>query len=171
MKSLIVVPALCAAMLSAVPAFAQTARPSAPVPAALTSAKTIFVSNAGADAGLFQGAFSGDQSRGYNELYGTLQQSGKYQLVGDPSQGDLVLELRLEAPPGRNNASAKAHNLADPVPQFRLVAYETKTHYVLWALTSEIEFAYSRKNHDRNFDQALSNLIGAFEQVTGKATP
>lgn len=160
-----------AALLLGASALAQAAWPAAPVPPALTHAKNLFVSNAGADAGLFTQPFSGDQSRGYNELYGALEQSGKYQLVDDPSQADLVLELRLEAPPGRNDASVKAGNLADPLPQFRLVVYDTKTHYVLWALTSEIEFAYSRKNHDRNFDQALSNLLHAFEQVSGKGTP
>ncbi|MGC2637293.1 MAG: hypothetical protein WA294_08930 [Acidobacteriaceae bacterium] len=160
-----------APLLSGASALAQAAWPAAPVPPALTHAKNLFVSNAGADAGLFPQTFSGDQSRGYNELYGTLEQSGKYQLVGDSSQADLVLELRLEAPPGRNVATVKAGNLADPLPQFRLVVYDAKNHYVLWALTSEIEFAYSRKNHDRNFDQSLSNLLHAFEQVSGKATP
>lgn len=170
MRSLLTVPALCAAMLCTAPAFAQAAWPAAPVPPALMHAKTLFVSNAGADAGLFPEPFSGDPSRGYNELYGALKQSGKYQLVDDPSQADVVLELRLEAPMGPSDAN-KMKGAADPMPQFRLMIYDAKTHYVLWALSETIDYAILQKTHDHNFDQAVSNLLLAFEQLTGKATP
>ena len=68
MKTLLVRSVLCAALFSAAAASALTTWPAAPVPAAITSAKTIFLSNAGADAGLFPEPFTGDPSRGYNEL-------------------------------------------------------------------------------------------------------
>jgi hypothetical protein len=174
MRTLAVSSALCsvlaAAVLSAPTAFAQAAWPAAPVPPALTAAKTLFLSNAGADAGLFPEPFGGDPSRGYNEFYGALKQNGKYQLVGDPSQADLVLELRLEAPKGPSDPN-KVKGASDPLPQFRLVVYDAKTHYVLWGFSQSIEIAYLQKTHDHNFDQALSNLLNQFEQVTGKATP
>src|ERR1700731_3064569 len=79
---------------------ALTAAPLAPVPAELLSARKIFVSNAGADSGLFPHPFSGDPSRGYNALFADLQGLGQYQLVSSPSQADLVLELQLVAPNG-----------------------------------------------------------------------
>jgi hypothetical protein len=167
MRKFAVILALCA---SAAGAFAQNASPAAPVPAALTSAKTIFLSNAGADAGLFPEPFSGDPSRGYNEFYAALKQAGSFALVADPSQADLVLELRLEAPLGPSSDN-KVHGTTDPLPQFRLVIYDAKTHYVLWALTQSIEIAYLQKTHDRNFDQALSSLMSQFEQVSGKTKP
>ncbi len=50
----------------------------------------------------------------------------------------------------------------------RLVVYDRKTHYVLWVLTESIEGALLQKSHDRNFDQALSNLVLDFESLTGK---
>src|SRR5258708_14238742 len=79
---------------------ALTAAPPAPVPAELLSARKIFVSNAGADSGLFPHPFSGDPSRGYSALFAALHELGQYELVASPSQADLVLELRLMAPNG-----------------------------------------------------------------------
>ena len=139
----------------------------APVPAAIAAAKTIFISNAGADSGLFQEPFSGDPNRAYNEFYAYLKGSGKYELVGDPSQADLVLELQLTAPNGPSRGS-KQLGAADPVPMFRLTVYDRKTHYVLWAMTESIEGALLQKTHDRNFDQALMTLTYDFEVVSGK---
>ncbi|HZL50418.1 MAG TPA: hypothetical protein VFC37_05650 [Terracidiphilus sp.] len=52
---------------------------------------------------------------------------------------------------------------------FRLVIYDIKTHYVLWALTEAIDAANLQKTHDRNFDDALTRLVLDFESLTGKA--
>jgi hypothetical protein len=142
----------------------------APIPAAIAAAKTIFVSNAGADSGLFPEPFSGDPNRAYNQFYDYLKSSGKYELVGDPSQADLVLELQLTAPNGPSRGS-KQLGAADPVPMFRLTIYDRKTHYVLWAMTESIDVALLQKTHDRNFDQALKTLAYDFEIVSGRMPP
>jgi len=143
--------------------------PSDHVPAALLSAKTIFLSNAGADSGLFPEPFTGDPNRGYLELYDMLKSAGQHQLVDDPSQADLVLELQLMAPNGPSNGS-KQNGAADPLPTFRLTIYDRKTHYVLWALTETIETALRQQTHDKNFDQALSNIAYDFNAVTTPMT-
>lgn len=139
--------------------------PSDHVPAALLSAKTIFLSNAGADSGLFPQPFSGDPNRGYEGLYSMLKSAGQHQLVDDPSQADLVLELQLSAPNGPSNGS-KQNGASDPLPMFRLTIYDRKTHYVLWAITETIETAMLQKTHDKNFDQALSNITYDFGAIT-----
>src|SRR5215469_14420824 len=90
----------------------QPASPLPPVPPALTSAKTAFLSNGGADSGLFPSPFSGDTNRPYAEFYTALQSSGAFQLVSDPTQADLVLELQLLAPTGPTNAN-KQNGTAD----------------------------------------------------------
>jgi hypothetical protein len=167
---------LCAALLFAVVVPAQTPSqpgpliPAAPVPPAILNARTIFVANAGADGGMFPHPFSGDSSRGYSQLFAALQERGQYQLVADPSLADLVLELRLMAPYGPTSAN-KVNGAADPVPAFRLVIYDRKSHYVLWALTESIEVALKQKTHDRNFDEALSNLVADFEELTHPQPP
>jgi len=161
---------LCAALLFGAAANAQ-APPApvaslAPVPPALLNAKTVFISNAGADSGLFPHPFSGDPDRPYNQFYSAMQSWGRYEIVGDPSQADIVIELQLIAPPGPSSGN-KVNGASDPLPMFRLVIYDRKTHYVLWALTESITVAYLQKTHDSNFDAALSALTQDLKRVTG----
>lgn len=155
--------------LAATAVFAQ--QPPAPVPPALLQATKIFVSNAGADSGLFPSPFTGDVNRGYNQFYAGLKASGKYQLVDDPQQADLVLELELRAPSGstRSMNVNKVNGASDPVPMFRLVVFDRGTHYILWAFSESIEVAVLQKTHDRNFDDALNAILLEFEALSGKA--
>jgi hypothetical protein len=161
---------LCAALLAASAAIAQQPTPTAagPVPPAILAAKKIFVSNAGADSGLFPSPFSGDPNRGYNQLYAGLKAAGQYELVNDPADADLVLEIQLTAPYGPTNGS-KVNGASDPVPMLRLVVYDRKTHYVLWTFTQSIEVAILQMTHDRNFDDALAAILAGFEALSGKA--
>lgn len=160
---------VCAALLSAVAALAKSPAPTpeAPIPPAVRSAQRLFVSNAGADSGLFPEPFSGDPNRPYNQFYAALKATGQFQLVSDPGDADLVLELQLAAPNGPTNGS-KVNGASDPLPMFRLLVYDRKTHYVLWALTESIEGVIGQKAHDRTFDDALTALLGDFELLTGK---
>jgi hypothetical protein len=164
---------VCASLLFSVRAFSQQTAPSpvAPVPAAIRAATKIFVSNAGGDSGLFPSPFSGDPSRGYTQLYAGLKANGQYQLVDDPSEADLVLELLLTAPVGstRTMDPNKVNGASDPVPMFRLVVYDRKSHYILWTFTQSIEVAWLQRTHDRNFDDALTALLLEFESLSGKA--
>ena len=162
--------ALFAALLPAASALAQQPPLAAPIPPIIQTAKRVFVSNAGADSGLFPSPFSGDPNRGYNQFYAGLKATGKYELVSDPAQADLVLELQLTAPVGSTHSmnTNKVNGASDPVPMFRLVVYDSKTHFVLWAVTESIEVAYLQKTHDRNFDEALTAILVDFETLTGK---
>lgn len=162
---------LCAAALLAGTAL-EAQQPSvnsiAPIPPALLTAKKVFVSNAGSDHGLFPHPFSGDPDRPYNEFWADLQSLGRYELVTDPATADLVFELRLNAPNGPSNAD-KTKGASDPLPMFRLVIYDRKSHYVLWALTESIEQANLQKTHDHNFDVALSALVEDVKRLTAPA--
>lgn len=131
---------------------------SAPVPALLLNAKKVFISNAGADSGLFPHPFSGDPDRAYNQFYANVESWGRYQFVATPAEADLVFELQLTAPNGPSNAD-KQKGASDPLPMFRLVIYDRPTHYVLWALTESIAPAALQKSHDHNFDEALASLV------------
>jgi hypothetical protein len=160
---------VCSVFFCAVRAGAQAAPASplqlAPVPPALLNAKTVFISNAGADSGLFPHPFSGDPDRPYNEFYAAVHEWGRYQIVGDPSEADIVFELHLVAPNGPSNPS-KQNGASDPLPMFRLVVFDRKTHYVLWALTESITIAILQKTHDNNFDMALAALTMDLKRVT-----
>jgi hypothetical protein len=140
----------------------------APVPPALGTAKTVFVSNAGADSGLFPHPFSGRADRGYDQFYAMVKNWGRFELVNDPGQADLVFELQLHAPNGPQNAD-KTKGASDPLPMFRLTILDRKTHYVLWALSESIERANLQKTHDHNFDDALVLLGGDLKAVVSAA--
>lgn len=164
-------PFVCVALLSAVAVLAQqqpAAEMKAPVPPAILTAKTIFVSNAGSDSGLFPSPFSGNTDRSYNQFYAALKATGQFELVADPGEADMVLELQLIAPNGPSEGS-KQKGASEPLPMFRLVVYDRKTRYALWTLTRSIQIAYLQKTHDRNFDSALSALLLDFETLTSKA--
>jgi hypothetical protein len=160
------------ALIFTVQAGAQTPPPPtslAPVPPALLNAKTVFISNAGADSGLFPHPFSGDPDRPYNQFYAAIQSWGRYEIVGDPSQADVVFELQLIAPPGPS-APNKQYGASDPLPMFRLVIFDRKTHYVLWALTESIMLAVLQKTHDSNFDAALTAITLDLKRLTSAPT-
>ena len=86
-----------------------------------------------------------------------------------PTQADLVLQLRLTAPYGPSEPN-KQKGDSDPPPMFRLVIYDARTHYILWAFTRAIDIAYLQKSHDRNFDNALAGIVGDFLTLAGKTT-
>jgi hypothetical protein len=160
--------ALCSAFVQSALAQQPT---QAPVPAALRTSSKIFLSNAGADSGLFPSPFTGDTNRAYNQFYTGLKANGQYNLVTDPADADLVLELQLTAPAGstRSMNTNKINGAADPVPMFRLVVYDRKTHFVLWTFTQSVEVALLQKTHDHNFDDALNGILLEFESLSGKA--
>jgi hypothetical protein len=165
LASLLLLFTLTAAAQMSPHAASPIAPPPPSVPPALLTARTVFVSNAGADSGLFPSPFSGDPDRSYQQFYAAIQSWHHYQLVSDPTQADLVLELRLTAPYGPQSPN-KSTGASDPLPMFRLVIYDRRTHYILWALTESIDKANLQKNHDKNFDVALEELTNDLKRLT-----
>jgi hypothetical protein len=157
----------CSLLFTALVASAQLPASSAPVPRPIRAAHSIFVSNAGSDSGLFPEPFSGTTARPYEELYAVLKSSGKYDLVDTPDEADLVLEIRLTGPNGPQNPS-KQLGAADPRPMVRLVVYDQKTHYILWAFTESVGWAILQKSHDKNLDDAIQSVAAQFEQLSGR---
>jgi hypothetical protein len=143
----------------------QSGAPAAPVPPAISNAKAVFLANGGADGGLFPEPFSGDPNRGYFSLYSQIKATGKYELVADPSQADLVMEISLTAPTGPHK-DEKTVGTADPLPFFKLAIYDAKSHFMLWTITEPIYIAYRQKTHDKNFDEALANVMADLKALS-----
>jgi hypothetical protein len=143
----------------------------APVPALLTAGRKVFLSNGGAEAGLFPHPFTGTQDRGYGRLYTALGGTPRFELVGSPADADLVMELRLAAPSGSLGGDKKK-GTEDALPAFTLTIYDRATHYVLWTISQTIDQANLQKTHDKNFDDALDLLVKQLLMVAnGSATP
>jgi len=51
---------------------------------------------------------------------------------------------------------------------FRLVVYDSKTHYILWTVTQPIESATLETTWDKSFDTALSGVLRQFLQISCK---
>ena len=107
----------------------------APVPTKIFEAKKVFISNAGVDvasAAVWQGTTTGPNEP-YSQFYFAMQRWGRYELVGTPSDADLVLQLRLSAP------LASCHTYQ---PQIALTILDSNTHFVLWTVTRQVGEAH-----------------------------
>ena len=174
--TLVLAAAALAFSTAAAPAQSQShSTASAPIPPAIAAAKTIFLSNAGAESNLFatsytdpvdDGPYSGDPRRGYSELYADLAASGRFQLVSSPASADLVLQLSLNTPGGIIGYT-KFAGPTTPPPMFTLVIYDRRSHYILWTLTQTVENAILQKTADRNFDNAIHRLSKQFLDLAG----
>lgn len=146
--------------------------PPAHVPPAIVAAKSVFISNAGADSGLFPSPFSGAPDRTYEAFYAAMQRWGHYQIVNDPAQADLVLELRLKAPSGpQYRGPNKPANVTNPQLTLHLTVYDRGTHYVLWGFAAPVDDAILQKTHDRNFDLALEELTNDLKRIAQSPAP
>ena len=161
----------CAALFAPLAAIASAQQAvSGAVPPGILQARTVFVSNAGGDAGLFPSPFSGDPSRVYGAFYQKLKASGAFQVADSPAQADLVLEISLSAPNGSLSQN-KVYGVADPLPMFRLTIYDRPTRTILWTETQLIQMANRQKTHDKNFDDALDALLLRFLLLSNHPTP
>ena len=144
----------CFVLFSGFAALAQQSAttPPGPVPPAILAAKKVFISNSGATSTFY----SGGPNRAYNQFYAALQASGSFDIVGDPSDADLVLELQIsDTSPGSTN--------------FKLLIYDRKTHFLLWTLVEPISTCGRQKTCDANFDDALPVLLMNLEKLAGKS--
>lgn len=148
--------------LKASPAGAQAPDPSAaPLPAALTTAHSLFLGNAGDQE-------NADCLRAYNGFYAGLQKLGRYQLVGSPANADLVLELHYEIDLGQSIASNNGNR---SVRQFRVVLLDPHTHITLWSLTESTNYALFQKNRNRNLDETVGKLVDDFASLASSQPP
>ena len=84
--------------------------PSREVMNRVTAARKVFLSNAGADVVYSKDHMIGGANGGYNELYTSLKQWGRFQLVDSPAQADLVFEIRSTVSIGTASVSTAQHH-------------------------------------------------------------
>ena len=143
----------------------------APLPAQIYTSKRAFISNAGGDT---NSLYSGGPDRLYNQFYMALQSWGRYQLVANPAESDVVLAVSFNNPFTGDN-SKSGNGSTQPVvgrsasdPQFRLTIIDPTTRVTLWTFTEHVQFALLQGNRDKNFDQALAALVNDLKNVAGR---
>ena len=134
----------------------------APVPTKLFEAKKVFVSNAGVDAAspvVFERTIGPNEP--YSQFYFAMQQWGRYELVGTPSDADMVLQLRLSSP----LSSCETYE-----PQIALTILDSNTHFVLWTVTRRVRDARLKDNWDKNLKESIANLVDELKRLATQAT-
>lgn len=139
---------------------AQSPAPSAaPLPAALATARKLFLGNAGDQD-------NADCLRAYNDLYAAINAFGRYQLVDDPAAADLVLELHYEFSLG-----AGVNGGSNTPRQFRLLLLDPKTHVLLWTLVERTNYAALERNRNKNLDEVVGVLATDLDQLLSAKPP
>jgi hypothetical protein len=149
---------LLALPASALPQSAQA--PAGPIPAQISSAKRVFISNGGGECSPFgQTAFSGRPDRPYDQFYAAMKSWARYELVDTPADADLVLEIQFSCPLYFDEKITHAD------PRFRLLILDPKTRILLWAFTEHVPTAILQGNRDKNFDQSMTNLVASIQRL------
>jgi hypothetical protein len=139
---------LCFALIApAAPVLhAQTADAvAAPLPTQITTAKKVFISNAGVGKGNI-----------YNDFYAAIKSWGRYELVAAPAGADLVLEISLSPETGCESSKVK------------LVLLDTRTRIALWTFTERVQAAARQKTAEKNSQDAMNNLVGDLKLLTAQ---
>ena len=133
----------------------------APVPSPLLNAKRAFISYEIGDVTAFPSDYSGGPERAYGEFYAQMKAWGRYQLVSDPKDADIIFAVRFVDPP----------NIAHP--QIRVGIMDSTARVSLWGFVEEVNFAFFKKHRDAAFTASVKQLIEDVKTlvVPGTAPP
>ena len=119
----------------------------APVPAPILQGKKAFISFELGDVSSFPSTYSGGPERAYNEFFQGMNAWGRYQLVADPKDADVIFAIRFVDSPGLSS------------PQIRLGISDSRGRVSLWGFAEEINGAFRKKNRDAAFSDAITQII------------
>ncbi len=135
----------------------------APLPALLSTATKVFISNAGEQDNI-------DCLRAYNEFYAGVVATNRLRPVLNPSDAELILELRYVIQVGATYGNSNGSSSKE-ARQFRLSFIDPKTHTILWTIVEAENSARFKSNRDKNLDSAMSALLEDLTNLTVNATP
>jgi hypothetical protein len=145
-------------LLSAATLHAQTPI-TAPLPAQLSTAHTVFLANAGSNT-------DADSSYAYSSVYRKLEEWGGSPLATTPADADVLLELSVDA-----YVFAGAAPTGAPVWHLHLAIRDPKTDALLWVVNEPVQNAVLASSRSRNFDAAITKLIADLKVLSaGNAT-
>jgi hypothetical protein len=129
----------------------------APVPTPILQGKKAFISYELGDVTEFPDAYSGGPERAYSEFYSAMKAWGRYELVADPNDADVIFAVRFVAPPAI-------------APQMRVGISDAKSHVALWGFVEQVDGKFLKKNRDRAFTDSVKLLITDIQTLLGQAT-
>jgi hypothetical protein len=128
----------------------------APVPTPLLNGKRAFISYELGDVTAFPNAYSGGPERAYSEFFAQMKAWGRFELVMDPSDADVIFAVRF----------------VDSLPQIRVSISDAKTHVALWGFVEQVDPAIFKKHRDASFTESVALLVADVKTLLAQgATP
>lgn len=131
----------------------------APIPTPLKSGKRAFISYEMGDITAFPSSYSGGPERAYSEFYADMKNWGRFELVLDPKDADVVFAIRFVDPPQINK------------PQIRVAITDAKTGASLWGFVEQVDFAFRKRNRDTAFSDTVQQLVGDVQTLLTTGAP
>jgi len=103
--------------------------------------------NFGTGQPLRHGQVSAAVPTAYDGLYWALKDWGRFELVLQPSDADLVFQIHVVCP-----------SVKEGHPVLELQILDPKTRIALWGFNENADPAELQKNRDTNFERALARL-------------
>jgi hypothetical protein len=150
---------VCSPLLIAQRKAAPVNSSAAPVPAPILQGKKAFISFELGDVSSFPSTYSGGPERAYNEFFQGMLSWGRYQLVSDPKDADVIFAIRFVDSPG----------LADP--QIRVGITDPHGNISLWGFAEEINGAFRKKNRDAAFSATIAQVISDVKTLVAPNGP
>lgn len=158
-------PALHALLLGGEgPARADGPTPTPPLPLRdrMVAAHTVFLAQTGVDSN-----FAISATDAYNTVLNAVNQWGRYRVVSDASQADVVFQLHGEAvaysDPGDSNSAPTVSYLST----LRLTVADPHTLSPLWVLNVPVQPAVRHKTRLNNTALAGENVVSQLKQLVG----
>ena len=133
--------------------------PPAPIPTQILAGSKVFISNPESVPIVKVPDLT------YNEFYAEMKAWGRYTLVSNPADADLIFEV-LVATTRIDNTSFFIGGGATGKPIIRMVIIDPKTHVTLWGLSENLEVAARDSAGRKNFDKAMSSLMDDLKKLT-----
>lgn len=125
----------------------------APVPTPLLNGKRAFISYELGDVSAFPTAYSGGPERAYSEFFAQMKSWGRFELVMDPKDADVVFGIRFVDSPGL------------PLAQIRIGISDAKTHVALWGFVEQVDPAFFKKHRDASFSESVQLLVSDIQTL------
>jgi hypothetical protein len=142
--------------------------PEAPIPNFIVKAQKVFVTNGGGNPLAF------------DEFYSQVKTWGRYQLVGSPSEAQVIIELKyfvvdqgphVWSSTNTYTGQTQVHSTEMTDPQLQVNIYDAKTKDLLWSVTDHRRLARLEKNREKESANSADRLAAGLKERVEASTP
>jgi hypothetical protein len=125
------------------------------------TAKKIFISNGGEEPG------SNAKGRAYDQFYAAMKKFGRYELVGSPSESDVVFEIRATVHSGVSSGQTLSNTYLN------LAILDPKSRVILWTKAEDLccGFGLRTTNLLDSFDKGMKKIMRDVKDLADQAVP